>query len=302
MRGLPWPYNETKIHGFTSFTEFQAILSPHHILTANVDVFPMQKRFADINALVPQSASSDYHQHGASLSITDANQLSSGALLTTVLRYTRFDSSAHGQGSADMLVTPEGWGGNFFNAWSRTSNAFEAIPTLQLPQKSWLGHHDIRFGMDISHRSYNGRDQSHAIELLRQDQSVAERIDFAGERAPQRLGYRSSGIHGRPMEPEFAPRLESGRSLLQPVDWPRRSFRSAPWIVLCSGQVWEDRASAPVRLSSTAMSRYWRLTSTTIRPESRAFLNSVWNDDGSTNFPAQSLLQLTPWFHSPRMR
>ena len=92
VRGLPWPYNETKIHGFTSFTEFQAILSPHHILTANVDVFPMQKRFADINALVPQSASSDYHQHGASLSISDANQLSSGALLTTVLRYTRFDS------------------------------------------------------------------------------------------------------------------------------------------------------------------------------------------------------------------
>ena len=35
---------------------------------------------------------------------------------------------------------------------------------------------NIRFGMDISHRSYDGPDQSHAIELLRQDQSVAERI------------------------------------------------------------------------------------------------------------------------------
>jgi len=180
VRGLPWPYNETKIHGFTSFTQFQAILSPHHILTANVDVFPMQKRFADINALVPQSASSDYHQHGASLSISDANQLSSGALLTTVLRYTRFDSDAHGQGPADMLVTPEGWRGNFFDAWQRTSNAFEAMPTLQLPQKTWLGHHDIRFGMDVSHRSYDGGDLPHEIELLRDDQSPAERIDFAG--------------------------------------------------------------------------------------------------------------------------
>ena len=180
VRGLPWPYNETKIHGFTSFTELQAILSAHHILTANVDVFPMRKRFADINALVPQSASSDYHQNGVSLSISDANQLSSGALLTTVLRYTRFNSDAHGQGPADMLVTPEGWGGNFFDTWQRTSNAFEAMPTLQLPQKSWLGHHDIRFGMDISHRSYDGSDLSHEVELLRQDQSVAERIDFAG--------------------------------------------------------------------------------------------------------------------------
>lgn len=181
VRGLPWPYNETKIHAFTSFTELQAVLSAHHVLMANVDVFPMQKRFADINALVPQSASSDYHQDGVSLSISDANQLSSGALLTTVLRYTRFNSNAHGQGPDDMLVTPEGWGGNFFDTWSRTSNAFEAMPILQLPERSWLGHHDIRIGADVSHRSYSGTDQSHPIELLRQDQSVAEQIEFAGE-------------------------------------------------------------------------------------------------------------------------
>lgn len=181
VRGLPWPYNETKIRAFTTFTQLQAILSPHHILTANVDVFPMQKRFADINALVPQSASSDYHQHGVSVSISDANQLSSGALLTTVLRYTRFDSNAHGQGPADMLITPEGWGGNFFDTWSRTSNAFEAMPTLQLPEKTWLGHHEMRIGIDISHRSYDGRDSSHTVQLLRQDQSVAEQIDFASD-------------------------------------------------------------------------------------------------------------------------
>ena len=180
VRGLPWPNDETKIRSFTSFTELQAILSAHHVLTANVDVFPMHKRFADINALVPQSASSDYNQHGASVSISDANQLSSGAFLTTVLRYTRFDSYAHGQGPDDMLITPEGWGGNFFDAWSRASNAFELMPILQLPEKSWLGHHEIRIGANLSHRSYDGTDQSHPIELLRQDQSVAEKIQFAG--------------------------------------------------------------------------------------------------------------------------
>jgi hypothetical protein len=181
VRGLPWPYNERKIRGFTSFSEFQAILSPHHVLTTTVDVFPMQKRFADINALVPQSASSDYHQHGVSVSISDAKQLNSGALLNTVLRYTRFDSDAHGQGPADMQLTPEGWGGNFFNAWARTSNSFEAMPTLQLPDHSWLGRHQVRFGIDISHRSYSGTNQSHPVDLLRQDQSLAEQLTFEGE-------------------------------------------------------------------------------------------------------------------------
>ena len=40
VRGLPWPRNETKSEGFTSFTNFQYVVSPSHLLTANVNVFP----------------------------------------------------------------------------------------------------------------------------------------------------------------------------------------------------------------------------------------------------------------------
>jgi hypothetical protein len=113
VRGLPWPDNEIKTEGFTSFTSFQAILSSRHLLTTNIDVFPMRTQFANINSLVPQSASSNYGQTGVSIGVSDSYQFSSRALLSTVFRYTRFDSNAYGQGSANMLVTPDGWGGNF---------------------------------------------------------------------------------------------------------------------------------------------------------------------------------------------
>jgi len=180
VRGLPWPLNETKTRGFTSFTEFQAILSPRHLLTFNINIFPLRKQFANITALVPQTASSDYGQHGVSLGISDSYQLSSGGLLYTSLAYTRFDSNAHGQGQADMLVTPEGWGGNFFNSWSRTATEFEARPALQLPVKSWHGRHEVKVGVDVSRRSYEGNSVSHPIELQREDGSVAEEISFQG--------------------------------------------------------------------------------------------------------------------------
>jgi len=36
-----------------------------------------------------------------------------------------------GQGSADMLVTPEGWGGNFFNQWSRRGKEFQLVSGYQ---------------------------------------------------------------------------------------------------------------------------------------------------------------------------
>ena len=180
VRGLPWPYNETQTRSVTSFTEFQAILSSHHLLDVNVNVFPLRRHFADINALIPQSASSNYHQNGGSVGISDSYQWSSGALLNTAFRYTRFVSDAEGQGVADMLITPEGWGGNYFNSWSRTGNEVEFRPAFQFPAKVWHGQHELTIGEDISRRSYTGTSVSRPVELLREDGSVAEQIAFQG--------------------------------------------------------------------------------------------------------------------------
>ncbi len=180
VRGLPWPYNETWTRSLTSFTEFQVILSPHHLLDVNVNAFPLRRRFANIDALIPQTASSNYNQNGVSVGVSDSYQWNSGALLNTVLRYTRFISDAEGQGVADMLISPEGWGGNFFNSWSRTGNEIEVRPVFQFPAKTWHGQHELKIGEDISRRSYAGSSVSRPIELRREDGSIAEQIAFEG--------------------------------------------------------------------------------------------------------------------------
>jgi len=139
----------------------------------------MRDQFADINALVPQSASSNSGSKGASASIIDSYQTAAGALVT-MFRYTRFDSNAYGQGVEDMLITPQGWGGNFFNSWTRRSNQLEALPKFELSRKHWHGSHDLKVGADVVHRSYTGTSQSRPIRLLREDGSLAELIDFQG--------------------------------------------------------------------------------------------------------------------------
>ncbi len=180
VRGLAWPNNEIKTQGFNSFTRVQAILSPQHVLSVDINIFPMRTQFANISALVPQTASSDHNQKGVSAGISDLHSFKSGALLRTALRYTRFDSNAHGQGSADMLINPEGWSGNFFDSWTRTANQFEAYPTFQLAPKKWLGRHELKIGADVTHRSYAGNSLSHPVQLLRQDGTLAEEIGFTG--------------------------------------------------------------------------------------------------------------------------
>jgi hypothetical protein len=180
VRGLPWPRNETKSEGFTSFTNFQYVVSPSHLLTANVNVFPLRRQFADINSLLPQSASSDYGQRGYSIGLTDRYMFSSGGLLTTLAKYTEFDSNARGQGAELMTISPEGRGGNFFNAWDRRSHQEELLISYQLPRKNWRGQHDLKVGTNFVYRTYGGSSQSSSVLLLRQDQSVASRIDFSG--------------------------------------------------------------------------------------------------------------------------
>lgn len=179
VRGLAWPNNEIKSQGFNSFTRVQAILSRQHVLNADVNVFPMRTEFANITALVPQTASSDYDQKGVSAGVSDLYNFSSGALLRLALRYTRFDSNAHGQGPADMLINSEFWGGNFFSSWTRNANQFEFYPTYQFASKKWQGRHEFKIGLDVTHRSYAGSALSHPIQLLRQDGTLAEQISFS---------------------------------------------------------------------------------------------------------------------------
>jgi hypothetical protein len=179
VEGLPWPHDISKRQGFNSFTTIEAILAPNHLLTLTVNAFPLRQQHVDISALVPQPASNDLNQSGVAIGLSDRYQFDSGSILSLVAQYTRFDSNAHGQGSADMLITPEGWGGNYFNQWSRRGKEFQAVPSYQFSKRHWHGEHEIRVGADIDWRSFFGITGSHPIRILRQDNSLAEGISFA---------------------------------------------------------------------------------------------------------------------------
>lgn len=178
VEGLPWPHDISKRQGFNSFTSLEAILAPNHVLTITINAFPLRQRYADINALVPQTASNDLDQRGLAIGVSDKYQFDSGALVSLIAQYMRFDSNAHGQGPLDMLITPEGWGGNFYNQWSRRGKEVQAVPSFQFPKKHWHGEHEIRVGADIDYRSFFGTTASHPIQLLREDGTLAEEIAF----------------------------------------------------------------------------------------------------------------------------
>jgi Carboxypeptidase regulatory-like domain/TonB-dependent Receptor Plug Domain len=180
VRGLPWPDDISKKQGFSSFSTLEAVLSPRHIVTFTANVFPSRWRHFDANSLVPLTASNDLDQKGASVAASDRYQFSSGAIFSAIAQYTRFDSNAHGQGSADMLINPEGYGGDYFNQWSRRGKEFQLVPAYQFSEKHWHGRHELHVGVDFDHRSFTGFSATDPIQLLREDGTLAETINFQG--------------------------------------------------------------------------------------------------------------------------
>jgi Carboxypeptidase regulatory-like domain len=178
VRGLPWPNDITKKQGFNSFTTLELILSPKQILTLTVNAFPLRQQRVGINALVPEPASNDLNQKGIAVHLSDKYQLDSGAIFSVIAQYTRFDSNAHGQGLDDMLISPAGWGGNFFNRWSRRGKQFQLLPSYQFAEKHWLGRHEIHVGVDLNYRSYFGVSTANPVRLLEQNGTLDEEINF----------------------------------------------------------------------------------------------------------------------------
>ena len=180
VRGLAWPNNEIKQRGFESFSDLYYVASPQNLVTANLKIFPLRRQYANIDSFLQQTASSDYGQSGFSVGATDRYMLSSGGVLTSLFQYTDFDSYAHGQGSQDMILTPDNWDGNWFNAWTRAGRQQELLQDYQPGTKNWAGRHTLKVGGDLIHRSYSDNSRSHPVQLVRPDGPLAEQITFQG--------------------------------------------------------------------------------------------------------------------------
>jgi carboxypeptidase family protein len=174
VRGLSWPQNETYVFAFDSFTNVQWIVTPKHLMNFNLNIFPSTNLYANIDSFIPQYASVNFRRRGESFGFSDDYQFDSGMVLTTVFRYTNFYTAAHGQGPLDMTISPVGWGGNYFGASEHNANQAQVIPSLQLPSKSWLGRHEIHFGMDFLYRAFTGNSVSKPIEVFPQECTLVQ--------------------------------------------------------------------------------------------------------------------------------
>jgi hypothetical protein len=185
VRGLAFPNNETKTESQSYFSQLDLILSNRHTETFTFGYFPQRDQFVNLDFFQPQSVTPNYKQKDFVFTVRDHYQVREG-LLQSAFSFKRFDADVWGQGEGEQILTPTGEQGNYFATQSRHSHRLELFEVYSSPAKHFLGAgHEIKVGFDFNSVGNLLNYSARPVNVLRQDDTLAERIVFRGVRPIQ---------------------------------------------------------------------------------------------------------------------
>src|SRR5277367_357344 len=159
VESLPPLQRDTTLESFDSFSQFDLKITDRQTATLSVAIFPQQFEYLGLNTFNPQPSTENLHQRGDQISAEHSYVAESGALLSSRFAYEEFDADTfpNSQGPYQMLV--ETTEGGFFNRQNRDTRRLEWEEIYQFSPKHFLGDHQVKVGFDVSHSSYDGRQQ-----------------------------------------------------------------------------------------------------------------------------------------------
>ncbi len=176
-RTLPFPYNESRLESINSFSQVDLILSSKQIVTATLHISPQHTNFVNPDYFNPQPVTPSYAQHNYIGTIADHMGLFNG-IIDSSFSFQRFDAVVGAQGSADMIMTPEGNRGNYFATQNRSATRKEWLETWSPTPVRFFGTHLIKLGTSLTGLGNDGQFTYHPVDILNSVGQLLERIDF----------------------------------------------------------------------------------------------------------------------------
>jgi len=178
-RTLPFGFNETKKESFNSFTQLDYIVSPTNTLTGTFHFAPVKIDFVNLNFFDPQTVTPTFGDHDYTGTVIDRWILGSNVLEST-LAIKQFHGRVWGQGSADMVLAPEGNSGNYFSQQDRKASRVELLENYSLAPISALGQHNLKFGANVVHTNSRGEFLARPVDIEDTSGQLVKRIEFQG--------------------------------------------------------------------------------------------------------------------------
>ena len=176
-RTLPFPDNTSKQERVNSFSQLDYILSAKQYVTATLHIAPQHINFVNPNFFQPEPVTPSYRQQSYLGTITDHLAVGQG-MLDSAVSIQRFDAAVGAQGTAAMILQPQGDSGNFFATQQREAGRLEWSETWSPAAVHDAGTHELKFGAVVTHTSDNGVLRADPIRIEDPAGALLESIGF----------------------------------------------------------------------------------------------------------------------------
>jgi hypothetical protein len=178
-RTLPFPFNESKQESVNSFSQWDYVVSPEHLLSGSFHFAPQHINFVSPDYFNPQPVTPSYAHHNYRATLSDSLAVDGGTLVS-VASFQRFDAAVGAQGTADMVLTPVGNRGNYFASQHRDALRAEWLETWSPAKIDAWGTHDLKFGVELNFLKNKGQLTARPIDIEDTSGVLLRRIEFRG--------------------------------------------------------------------------------------------------------------------------
>ncbi len=202
VHGLPSGQNRTSSLTVSDLSRFQVNLTPANILTASFLYNRADSNRNGLSILNPVETTTNSRQALYMSTIRDQHYFG-GALLDVGFADTRGLLRNPPRGDLIYEITPSGNRGNYFSGVNRHWYRQQTTANLFLPTVHFYGDHHLKFGVDVERESFHQQVERHDYEVLRDDNSVARLVTFAGMPFQNRKNLEAAQYvqdHWTPME------------------------------------------------------------------------------------------------------
>lgn len=186
--------SDTQLESFDSFTRGDVDLNALNRLTVAFSVFPQKMTYANLDTFNPQPQTPNFRQRGFLLAVSERKIFTSQALLESFFSIKDFDVNifAANKDFQEFVFRPEENAGSFFNRQDRNSRRYEWQEVYHFRPLTAAGAHQVRAGFTYSRNHVQGDHASRPVLIERSDETLVERIDFAGGTAIERTSTEIS--------------------------------------------------------------------------------------------------------------
>lgn len=174
---LPFPQNQKLAFGMNSFTQVDWIVSSRHLLTATLHIAPQRLGHVNLDYFNPEPTTPDASIRNFTGTLIDRLTLW-GGLLETTFSTTRVNAGVWPEGNQDMVISPLGNSGSYFQQKSRQAQRISGASIYSLAPQQKAGSHNVKIGAYAASSDETGQVTDHPVDIVNAANTLLERIAF----------------------------------------------------------------------------------------------------------------------------